>query len=524
MPYREVTVFEVKEVLRLWFAGAGKKKRIAAQLGLDPKTVRRYLKAALAAGITGEAELTEERLAALMVSLHTRPERPKGEAWERCQGQRAFLKKQLEGRVRLSKVHRLLRGRGVDVPYPTLHRFAVAELGFGRTAATIPVADCGPGEEVQLDTGWVGLLEPDPFGHRRRIRAWIFTPVLSRYRFVYPCFAETTTTAIEACEVAWDFYGGVFKVALPDNTKTIVDKADPLGARINPTFLEYAQARGFHVDPARVRHPRDKARVERSVPSVRDDCFAGEHLHTLEQARVHARTWCEREYGMRRHGTTHRLPREHFEAEEQAALRPAPTAPYDIPLWATPKVARDQHAQVASALYSLPTRLVGKTVTVRADSATVRFYQGAVLVKTHPRMAAGQRSTDPTDFPQEKSAYAFRDVEFLKRQAAYHGPAIGRFAQALLEGPLPWTRMRRVYALLGLAKRYGDARCEAVCVTALNAEMLDVRRLKRMLELAVADLAPGAPAKILPIARHLRAADQFALSLFKPSSQEGDEP
>jgi len=524
MPYREVTVFEVKEVLRLWFAGAGKKKRIAAQLGLDPKTVRRYLKAALVAGITSEAELTDEHLAALMVALRAQPGRPHGEAWERCQAERPFLEERLRQGLRLSKVHRLLRRRGVDVPYPTLHRFAVAELGFGRTAATIPVADCAPGEEVQLDTGWMGLLERDLFGHRRRFRAWIFTPVLSRYRFVYPCFRETTATAIEACEAAWAFYGGIFKVVLPDNTRTIVDEADPLGARINRAFLEYAQARGFHIDPARARHPRDKARVERSVPSVRDDCFAGETLRSLEESRTHASHWCEHEYGMRRHSTTCRLPREHYEAEEKPALQPAPEVPYDVPLWATPKVARDQHAQVVRSLYSLPTRFVGKTLTARADSATVRFYQGAVLVKTHPRVLPGKRSTDPTDFPQEKAAYAFRDVEFLKRQAARHGEAIGRFAQALLEGPLPWTRMRRVYALLGLAKRYGDARCEAVCATALGAEMLDVHRLKRMLELAVAEPVPGAPAKILPIARHLRPADQFALPLFRPSSQEGDEP
>ena len=61
MPYREVTMFEVKEVLRLWLAGVAK-KRIAARLGLDPKTVRRYVKSALAAGIHDEATLTDERL------------------------------------------------------------------------------------------------------------------------------------------------------------------------------------------------------------------------------------------------------------------------------------------------------------------------------------------------------------------------------------------------------------------------------------------------------------------------------
>ena len=77
-------------------------------------------------------------------------------------------------------------------------RFAVEELGFGRRAATIAVAGCGPGVEVQLDTGWMTILAPDATGRRRRFRAWIFTAVLSRHRFVHPCFGETTASAIEA--------------------------------------------------------------------------------------------------------------------------------------------------------------------------------------------------------------------------------------------------------------------------------------------------------------------------------------
>jgi hypothetical protein len=123
----------------------------------------------------------------------------------------------------------------VSVPYATLHRFAVAELGFGRRAATVPIADCDPGTELQVDTGWMSSLEPDAFGKRRRFRAWIFTAVYSRHRFVWPCLPETTASAIEACEQAWQFFGGVFRVLLRDNTKAIVTQADPLDARLNET-------------------------------------------------------------------------------------------------------------------------------------------------------------------------------------------------------------------------------------------------------------------------------------------------
>jgi transposase len=512
MAYREVTMLEVKEVLRLWLGGTAH-KRIAAQLGLNVKTVRRYVAAAQASGVSREAgpEALDDGLIAAVVSrVQPHIGRPRGDGWTECAAQRAFIERFLRQGVRLSKLRKLLRRQGVDVSYATLRRFAIAELGFGDRAATIPVADCGPGEEVQLDTGWMTLLAPDARGRRRRFRAWIFTAVLSRHRFVYPAFQETTAMAIEACEAAWAFFQGVFRVLIPDNTKAIVQRADPLEPHLTPTFLEYAQARGFVIDPTRVRRARDKGRVERAVPTVRDDCFAGEVLVDLEQARAHARAWCLEEYGRRRHSRTGRAPREHFEAVEQPVLHPAPTAPYDVPLWCDPKVARDQHAQVARALYSLPTPYVGRTLRARADRTTVRFYDGVVCIKVHPRMPPGGRAFDRADFPVEKTAYALRDVDSLACWAARHGEAVGQLARTLLDGDLPWTRMRQVYALLGLVRRYGDARVNAACETALAVEMLSVRRLARVLELA-APPPPPPTGRVLPLPRYLRPATHYAL-------------
>jgi len=522
--YREVTMVEVKEVLRLWSEGVPK-KRLAAQLGLDPKTVRRYLRAAAATGWRAESgTVSDEQVRDVLLALHPGGGRPRGDSWTRCGDQRETIHRWLKGGLRLTKIRKLLARQGVVIPYPTLHRFAVLELEFGRTATTIPVLDGEPGQELQVDTGWVGWLTlPLLARKRRRFRAWIFTAVRSRYRFVYPTFEETTARAIEACEAAWDFFGGLFTVLIPDNTKAIIIDPDPLAPRITPAFLEYAQARHFHIDAARVRHARDKARVERAVPGVRDDCFAGEVLTTIDEARAHARHWCFEEYGLRRHSRTQRRPREHFEIEEHPVLLAAPTTPYDIPLWNEPKVGRDQLAVVDKALYSLPHRYVGHVLTARADGQLVRFYQRGLLIKTHPRQPPGGRSIDATDFPVERSVYALRNVTALQQQATSYGEAIGRFAAALLDSPLPWTRMRRVYALLGLTRRYGAARVNEACVTALAADMLDVTRLKRMLERAPAP-TDAPPARVIPLARFLRPASQYALPLrpAAPSSEGGE--
>ena len=520
--YREVTMLEVTEVLRLWLGGMPK-KRIAAQVGLDPKTVRHYVAVATGTGLPRGAALTDAHVRDVLLALHPSGGRPRGESWSHCVAQRQTIERWLQQGVRLSKVRKLLARAGVAIPYPTLHRFAVLELHFGRTALTIPVADGEPGQEVQVDTGWVGWLRVPLISQKRRFRAWIFTAVRSRYRFVYPTFEETTARAIEACEAAWTFFGGIFTVLIPDNTKAIITQADPLAPRITPAFLEYAQARHFHIDAARVRHPRDKGRVERAVPGVRDDCFGGEVLTTIDDARTHALHWCRDDYGLRRHSRTQRRPREHFEAEEQAVLGSAPTSPYDIPLWSEPKVARDQLVQVAKALYSIPHPYVGRVLTARADQQIVRVYDRGVLIKTHARQPAGGRSIDPDDYPLERSVYAFRNVDALQRQATSVGDAVGRFAAALLDSPLPWTRMRRVYALLGLARRYGAARANDACAIALAAEMLDVHRLRRMLELGLTPTPAGPPARVIPLARFLRPASQYALPLTAPERlSEGD--
>lgn len=522
MAYREVEMEEIREVLRLWLLGRGK-KAIARQVGVDPKTVRAWARAAEEGGLVPGEEAEASALEAVVAALGAGGGRPRGESWVLCERERGEIQRLLGlPDVTLFKAQKLLSRTGVEIPYATLHRFCVEELSFGRAAPTVPVADGKPGHELQVDTGWVVRLSL-PGGKWRRLKAWVFTPSVSRYRFVWPCEKETTQSAIEACEAAFAFYGGIFRVLLPDNTKAIVALSDALRARLVPGFLEYAQARGFEVDPARARHPKDKARVERTVRFVRQDCYGGELLRSVEEARARGRTWSEIEAGLRVHRLTQRRPREHFLEVEKPVLLPAPAEPYDVPVWGEPLVARDHFAQVGKALYSLPTEYIGQRLRSRADRSLVRFYDGHHrLVKTHPRKPAGGKSVDPHDFPPEKTAYAMRDVAGLEAQAQGHGEAVGRFAHALLDVPLPWTAMRRVHALIGLCKRYGDAPVQEACARALAAEMIDLHRLKRMVEKACPPPPePPGGARVIPIARYLRPASQYALPLRDP---EGDEP
>ena len=222
-------MIEIKEVLRLWLAGHPLRE-VTRLAGLDRKTVRRYVQAAQAAGVTregGDGQLSEEVLG--MVVAVVRPDRPRGTgaSWEAIAAQREQIATWLKQDLTLAEIHMLLGRRGIVVPYRTLHRFAVAELGFGRRQATVRVADGEPGREVQVDFGRLGLV-PDPATGRRRVaHGLIFTAVYSRHMFVYPTLRQTLEAVIAGFEAAWVFFGGVFAVVVPDNMKAIVDQADP---------------------------------------------------------------------------------------------------------------------------------------------------------------------------------------------------------------------------------------------------------------------------------------------------------
>jgi transposase len=509
--YREVSVIEIKEILRLWLEGRSQRD-VSRLTAVDRKTVRRYVETACACGIDRDgdvAQLTDELLAAVVGGA--RPQRPhgRGASWEAVAAQHEQLKQWIEQGLTLTKIHMLLGRRGVVVSYRTLHRYAKNELGFGRRRATVPVADGEPGSEVQVDFGKLGLV-PDPVtGKQRVVHGLIFTAVYSRHMFVYPTHRQTLDEVIAGFDGAWTFFEGVFAVVVPDNMKAIVDQADATEPRLNDAFREYAQARGFVVDPTRARKPRDKPRVERCVQYVRSNFFAGEDFRDIEDCRARAEAWCRDIAGTRIHGTTRQRPGEVFATEEHPKLRAAPTEQFDLPTYSRPKVALDRHVQVARSLYSVPGDLIGQRITARADARTVKLYWRGQLIKVHPVVSPGRRSTDPADLPSELTVYAMRDLDALQRKALAHGDHAGAYAAAVLEHPLPWTKMRQVYRLLGLVRRHGADRVDDACRRALDAEAINVGLIDRMLtrdtsaEVTVAP--PGAAS------RFVRDASDFAV-------------
>jgi transposase len=485
MAFREVSVVQIKELLRRWLAGEGERP-IAKGAGIARTTARSYIAAAIEFGVDrqgGESQLTDELIG--QICERVRPHRPDGhgEAWRALLQHEKQIKTWVDDDLTVVKIGILLRRKGIDVPHRTLARFAAERCGASRRRkTTVRVDDPPPGRECQVDFGRLGLIRD---GERRRVCwALIFTCCCSRHQFVWPSFTQTTEAVIEGFEAAWRYFGGVFPVVIPDQMSAIIDKADNIEARINDTFLEYSQSRGFVIDPARIATPTDKPKVERVVPYVRRNFFAGEEFSDIDDVRRRAVVWCSETAGMRIHGTTFCRPIEAFRSEEQPLLAPVPASGFDIPSWSKPKVHRDFHCEVDRAIYSVPHGLIGRRLKARSDSKLVKFYLHGELVKVHVKKPPGQRATDPADMPDGKEIYATRDLERLKSMAAGHGPSIGAYAEAILETPLPWTRMRQVYRLLGLVKKWGPERVDKACQRALEAEAVNVNLVSRMIERA----------------------------------------
>src|SRR3954453_20687019 len=179
MAFREVRVFEVREVLRLWLRGEGLRS-VERLAGVDRKTVRRYITAAEELGLRrdgGEEQLTDLFIGQVVEAVRPHRRDGHGEAWRLLEGEHDRIEGWLKtDGLTVRKTGELLARRGTVVPERTLHRYAleVCDVGRGRRGTTVRVADGEPGDELQVDFGKLGrLVDPDT-GRQRDVWALIF--------------------------------------------------------------------------------------------------------------------------------------------------------------------------------------------------------------------------------------------------------------------------------------------------------------------------------------------------------------
>ena len=519
-------MIDVHEIIRRSRAGESARK-IALATHINRKTVARYVQAATDILKAPDTALTDELILAIKERVQGRsiagPSDATGELTKHRSRIDAWLHDPKQP-LRLTRIHELLQRDNVQASYTTLRRFARSEFGFGETLCTVLMDDPEPAQEAQIDFGLMG--EAMFEGTVHKLYALIVTLAHSRYSFVWPSLTQTTKDVIEGLEAAWRFFGGICQRIIPDNMTAVVVDPDPHKPVIGRAFREYAQRREFFVDPARVASPQDKARVENQVPYVRERWFSGETFVSLASCREAAKAWCENVAGLRIHGTTRKRPREVYEAVERPLMKPAPTELYEVARWTSAKVQRDHHFQVDKALYSVPTEHIGKDIEVRIGACTVLAYVGDRVVASHPRMAAGERSTVVEHYPKNKRRYAARSTSGLLDDALAHGRHVRAFAERLLEGPYAWTKMRQVTSLLSLCTRYGSARVDRACESALCFDVVNVQRVGDVVTSAAKlERSAQREGKLVALpSRFARPAEAFATQgrATSPSAPGGD--
>jgi transposase len=348
-------------------------------------------------------------------------------------------------------------------------------------------------------------------------QAQIFVAVLgaSNYTYVESHADQSLPNWIGAHVRALDFLGGVPEVVVPDNLKAGVKRPDLYEPDINPTYQEFARYYGLAVVPTRVRKPKDKAKVEVGVQvaerwilaQLRDRTFfsLAELNQAVRQLVSDLNDRSIKHLAQSRH--------ELFVELDQPALRPLPRPSYTYAHWKKARVHIDYHVQYDKHYYSVPYKLIGKEVDIRATEKTVEIYYRRQRQASHIRSdAPGRHSTQQDHMPPAHQVVAGWSAERFERWAEEIGPQTNAFITLLLNSRRhPQQAYRSCLGILGLAKQYGHERLEAACAWALTAGIHSYRGVNNILKHNMDRLERDEPAAApLPAHANIRGQGYYS--------------
>ena len=392
------------EMFRHWNAGRSQ-VQINEALNIDRKTIRKYLAPALAEGLHPTPEWFPELVDPAARAL----------TWPQIAVHHQWITDQLKVPVTVATIAQRLRDdHHVEVSESTVRRYIAGTFAERHLEerVTVPRGAVEPGSEAQIDYGKLGTwLDP---ASGRRVAVWVFAMILScsRALFVQPVLKMDQTSWNASHVAAFEFFGGVPVRLVCDNLKAGVTRPDLYDPQINLAYGELAAFFGTLIDPARARKPKDKPRIERPMPYIRDSFFAGRDFSSLSQMQAEAIRWATEVYGVHKHrGLDGQTPGSVFNALEAHALIPLPPRPFESVVYTLGRVAPDCHVKSGKALYSVPWRLIGQQVIVRTAGDVVQIFHQHAAVATHVLHLSG-RSTNFEHYPPHKIAPhpAQRDV------------------------------------------------------------------------------------------------------------------
>lgn len=349
--------------------------------------------------------------------------------------------------------------------YSSVYRF-VQSIKPNQPQATMAL-DFAVGEAAQVDFGTGPELVDPETGEIVKTHFFLMTLCWSRHQYAEIVLDQKVPTWLECHRHAFEWFGGVPARVIIDNAKCAITRACARDPVVQRAYAECAEGYGFKIDACPPRQPQKKGRVESGIKYLKRNFMPLRAFRSLTDANQQLQAWILEEAGNRIHGSTHERPLARF-VIEQPLLMPLPAVPPELAEWAKVKVHRDTHVQFEKCLYSVPFKLIGQSLWLKATPVTVRIYREHDLVAVHARLfRPGGRATLDDHLPPEAIAWKMRDPQWCLRQSEKIGAACHRLIRTLFADRV-LDNLRAAQGVIRLKDKYGSARLEAACQCALS--------------------------------------------------------
>lgn len=322
-------------------------------------------------------------------------------------------------------------------------------------------------------------------GEIRHAQIFVATLGASNYTYVEASESQKLEHWLQAHANAFNHFGGVPALLVPDNLKAAVTKTDRYEPKLNDSYQKLASHYGTAVMPARPYKPKDKAKAENAVLIVerwimmrlRHRTFHSfaELNHAIRELMDDLNNRQMKQFGASR--------QELFESLDRPALRPLPAHPYLYTELKRAKVGPDYHIEYKRHYYSVPHQLVGQHVELEATAKLIQIYCQGNLVAQHPASSQARGQTTS----QEHMPGHHQSQKWSPERLLSWGRSIGSATEAVVHRQLtsrahPAQSNRSCLGLLNLPRKYGNTRVEQACKDALMMDKPKLSFIRNLLE------------------------------------------
>lgn len=492
----------VDEIKRLQGIGFGKRK-IARTLKIHRDTISKYLSENPPENLSLNLSLPVTELKQVSFSP--------SDSWADKIDWQSIREEVLLGNS-LNVIHdEMLKANALSVQYPAFWK--QLQKRAPTTSATM-VRIFAPGSRTEIDyCDGINLVNLST-GEITKTQFFVGVLCNSRYTFAEFTLSQKSADFLSSHVRMFNFFGGCTQLLSPDNLKSAVSKAHRYDPVINPAYARLAAYYEVAVVPARVRTPKDKAIVERTIQIFQRWFFMCVRKRTFTS--LIELNNCLKEYLILFHKKIHRIfgrSREEMFESERLHLLPLPLNDYQVSTHARAPLYRDCHLHFDKNYYSAPHTLRGLELEVWATATTVEIYHENNRVAFHGRGRTTHKFiTDTKHYPPGHQAYAEEDIAKYKAWALSIGQETSKLVEDLFSDPYPLKHLRRVQGILALSKKYSKGQLESSAKVANQYNQKHIPFLERVIKTNLQGVQPKGEEKIArDLNPNLRGVDNILL-------------